>query len=110
MLTNSNAYAANGTLTVGEKLKLDGASYSGGTLTVHGKLRFADGATLDCGDISKLMRGDHAFIRATDGIEGMPEFDSAASENRGWVLGKKTIDGVETLTLTRHMGLLLLLK
>ena len=109
-LTNSNAYAANGTLTVGEKLIVDSTSYRGETLTVHGRLRFADGAALDCGDISKLMRGDHAFIRATGGIEGMPAFDNTASENKGWVLGKETIDGIETLTLTRHTGFTVIVK
>jgi hypothetical protein len=56
------------------------------------------------------MRGDHALIRATGGIEGMPAFDNEASENKGWVLGKETIDGVETLTLTRNIGLMLLFK
>ncbi len=110
VLTNSNAYAANGTLIVGEKLIVDGASYKGGTLTVNGKLRFANGAALDCGDISKLVRGDYALVRATGGIEGIPAFDNGASENKGWSLAKETIDGVETLTFTKHPGLVLLLK
>ena len=112
MLTNSNAYAANGTLTVGEKLIVDGASYNGGTLTVQGKLKFAEGATLDGEDLALLKRvdHDHVLVKATDGIEGLPAFDTNAAGNKGWHLEKATVDGVETLTFGWHLGTMFIVR
>jgi hypothetical protein len=110
MLTNSNAYAANGTLTVGEKLKVDGASYKGGTLTVHGKLKFAPGATLDSEDLSLLARGDYTFVTATDGIEGTPVFDGNAVGKKGWHVSKETVAGVDTLTFRWYLGTMLIIR
>ena len=110
MLTNSNAYAANGTLTIGEKLKVNESSYRGGTLTVQGKVKFAAGATLDCEDLSLLTRSDYALIKATDGIEGTPAFNGNASGNKGWHLDKVTVDGIETLAFSWHMGTMFIVK
>ena len=109
-LTNSNAYAENGTISVSEALKVNGASFRGGTLKIHGKLKLAEGATLDCEDLSLLTRGDYALVTATDGIEGLPTFDSNADGNRGWHLGKVTVDGVETLTFGWHLGTMFIVK
>ena len=106
MLTNSNAYAANGTLTVGEKLKVDGASYKGGTLKIQGKLKFAAGATLDCEDLSLVAHGDYVLAETTDGIEGMPAFGGT----RGWHLDKVNVDGKETLALRWQLGTALILR
>ena len=110
VLTNSNAYAANGTLAVGEKLIVDGASYVGGTLKIQGKLKFAAGATIDYESLSLLKHDDYALIEATDGIEGMPAFGGSAPGGRGWHLGKTTVDGVETLTLGWRLGMTIIIK
>ena len=106
ILTNSNDFVANGTLTVGEKLIVDGASYSGGTLKIHGKLKLAEGATLDCEDLSALAHGDYALVETTDGIEGQPAF----SGTRGWHLEKKTVDGKEKLALSWYLGTSLIFR
>ena len=110
MLTNSNAYAANGTLTVGEKLKVDGASYVGDTLKIQGRLKFAAGATIDGEGLSLLKHDDYVLVEATDGIEGMPALGGSASGDRGWHLGKATVDGVETLTLGWRLGMTIIIK
>ena len=106
MLTNSNAYAANGTFTIGEKLKVDGASYRGGTLKIQGKLKLAAGAALDCEDLSLLAHGDYALVEATDGIEGRPAFGGT----RGWHIDKINVDGKETLALRWYLGTALILR
>ena len=93
-----------------DSLRVDGTSYKGGTMEIHGKLKFAAGATLDCEDLSLLTRGDHVLIKATDGIEGMPAFDGNAAGNKGWHLGKATVDGVETLTFGWHLGTMFIVK
>ena len=110
LLTNSNAYAANGTLTVGEKLKVDGASYVGDTLKIQGRLKFAAGATIDGEGLSLLKHDDYVLVEATDGIEGMPAFGGSASGDRGWHLVKATVDGVETLTLGWRLGMTIIIK
>ena len=106
VLTNSNDYVANGTLTVGEKLIVDGTSYSGGTLKIHGKLKLAEGATLDGKDLSALAHGDYALVEATDGIDGQPAF----SGPRGWHLKKVNVDGKETLTLGWQLGITVIFR
>ena len=103
-ITNSNEYQTNCTITVTDKLLVDGALYKGGTLNIHGKLKFAAGATLEGEDLSLLARGDHALVKATGGIEGLPAFDPNAEGNTGWHVGKTTVDGVETLTFNWHLG------
>ena len=82
------------------------ASYSGGTLKIHGKLKLAEGATLDCEDLTALAHGDYALVETTDGIEGQPAF----SGTRGWHLEKKTVDGKETLALSWHLGTTVILR
>ena len=109
-ITNSNEYQTNCTITVTDKLRVDGASYRGGTMTIQGKLKFAAGATLDCEDLSLLKRGDYALVTAADGIEGMPAFDGNDVGNKGWHLGKTTVDGVETLTFGWHLGTMFIVK
>ena len=108
-VTNSNAYAANGTLTVGERLKVNGGN-AGGTLRVNGKLAFEEGATLQAEDLALLKRGDYTLVTATDGIEGLPTFDGSAEGNRGWRFAKTTVDGVETLTFGWHLGTMLTVR
>ena len=109
-ITNSNEYQTNCTITVTDKLLVDGASYKGGTLKIQGKLKFAAGATLEGEDLSLLARGDHALVEATDGIEGLPAFDTNADGNKGWHLEKATVDGVETLTFRWYLGSVFLVR
>ena len=109
MLTNSNAYAANGTLTVGERLKVNGGN-AGGTLRVNGKLAFKEGATLQTEDLALLKRGDYTLVTATDGIEGLPTFDGNAEGNRGWRFAKATVDGQEVLTFCWRLGTVLTVR
>ena len=109
-ITNSNEYQTNCTITVTDSIRVDGASYKGGTMKIQGKLRFAAGATLDCEDLSLLTRGDYSLVTATDGIEGMPAFDGNAVGNKGWHLGKATVDGVETLAFGWHLGTMFIVR
>ena len=109
MLTNSNAYATSGTLTVGERLKVNGGN-AGGTLRVNGKLAFKEGATLQTEDLALLKRGDYTLVTATDGIEGLPTFDGNAEGNRGWRFAKATVDGQEVLTFCWRLGTVLTVR
>ena len=105
-VTNSNAYYPGGSLTVGEKWIVSGATTANKTLKVTGKLKFADGATLDCSDLSLLSRqAEHTLATATGGIEGMPVFDGNAPGNKGWHLVKETVNGVESLKLFWQLGM-----
>jgi len=108
-ITNSNDCQANGTITVTDKLLVDGASYKGDTLEIQGKLKFAAGAVLDC-DISLLKRGDYTFVTAADGIEGLPTFDGKVPGNKGWCFTKATVDGRETLTFCWRPGTVLSIR
>ena len=103
-ITNSNEYLTNCMITVTGSMRLDSASYNGGTLKIDGKLRFAEGATLDGADLALLARGDYSLVEAADGIEGMPSFDSNADGNKGWRVKKEVVDGVEKLTFGWHLG------
>ena len=103
-ITNSNEYLTNCIITVTDRLRLDSSSYSGGTLKIDGKLRFAEGATLDGEDLALLSRGEYSLIEAADGIEGVPSFDSNADGNKGWRVKKEVVDGVEKLTFGWHLG------
>jgi len=104
-VTNSNAYYPGGSLTVGEKWIVSGAATANKTLKVTGRLKFADGATLDCSDLALLSRQtEHTLATATGGIEGMPVFDGNAPGNKGWHLVKMTENGVETLKLFWQLG------
>jgi hypothetical protein len=103
-ITNSNEYLTNCIITVTDRLRLDSASYSGKTLKIDGKLRFAEGATLEGEDLSLLARGEYSLIEAADGIEGLPAFDSNADGNKGWHVKKTVVDGVEKLTFSWHLG------
>ena len=109
-ITNSNEYQTDCAITVTDKLLVDGASYKGSTLKIQGKLKFAAGSALDCDDLSLLKRGDYTFVTATDGIEGMPTFDSNADGNKGWHLSKETAEGVDTLTFSWHLGTMLTIR
>ena len=104
-LTNSNAYAEDGTLTVGERLKVDGATY-GGVLTVCGRLKFAEGATLDADSLSLLARSaEHALVTATGGIAGLPVWQPVDGVEKGWRLAAgKDGDGHDTLVFKWSMG------
>ena len=105
VVTNSNAYFPGGSLTVGRKWTLSGSAMANKTLKMTGKLKFAAGATLDCADLALLSRKtEHTLATATDGIEGMPTFDSNAPGNNGWHLVKVTENGVETLKLFWQLG------
>ena len=105
VVTNSNAYFPGGSLTVGQKWKLSGSAMANKTLNVTGKLKFADGATLDCADLALLSRRtEHTLATATGGIEGAPVFDGNAPGNKGWHLVKVTETGVETLKLFWQLG------
>ena len=103
-ITNSNEYLTNNIITVTGSVRVDSASYRGGTLKIDGKLRFAEGATLDGADLALLARGDYSLVEAADGIEGMPSFDSNADGNKGWRVKKEVVDGVEKLTFGWHLG------
>ena len=103
-ITNSNEYLTNCMITVTGSMRLDSASYNGGTLKIDGKLRFAEGATLDGEDLALLARGDYSLVEAADGIEGVPFFDSNADGNKGWRMKKEVVDGVEKLTFGWHLG------
>ena len=103
-ITNSNEYLTDNKITVTGSMRVDSASYKGGTLKIDGKLRFAEGATLDGADLALLARGDYSLIEAADGIEGMPSFDSNADGNKGWRVKKEVVDGVEKLTFGWHLG------
>ena len=104
-VTNSNAYFPGGSLTVGQKWMLSGSAMANKTLKVTGKLKFADGAMLNCTDLALLSRKtEHTLATATGGIEGMPMFDSNAHGNKGWHLVKVTENGVETLKLFWQLG------
>ena len=105
-ITNSNEYQTNCTITVTDKLLVDGASYKGGTLKIQGKLKFAAGATLDCEDLSLVAHGDYVLAEATEGIEGGPAF----AGGRGWHLDKVNVDGKETLALRWQLGTALILR
>jgi hypothetical protein len=73
---------------------------------VTGKLKFADGAMLDCTDLSLLSHKTvHTLATATGGIEGMPAFDENAPGNKGWHLVKETVNGVESLKFFWQLGL-----
>ena len=61
-------------------------------------------------DLSLLARGDHALVETTDGIEGLPAFDTNAAGNKGWHLEKATVDGVETLTFRWYLGSVFLVR
>ena len=105
VVTNSNAYFPDGSLTVGQKWILSGSAMANKTLNVTGKLKFADGAMLDCTDLALLSRKtEHTLATATGGIEGMPAFDSNAPGNKGWHLVKATENGAETLKLFWQLG------
>jgi hypothetical protein len=103
-ITNSNEYLTNCIITVTESMRVDSASYRGGTLKIDGKLRFAEGATLDGEDLALLSRGEYSLVEAADGIEGLPAFDTNADGNKGWHVKKTVVDGVEKLTFSWHMG------
>ncbi len=75
-------------------------------MKIHGKLKLAEGATLDCEDLSALAHGDYALVETTDGIEGQPAF----SGTRGWHLEKKTVDGKEKLALSWYLGTSLIFR
>jgi hypothetical protein len=85
-------------------MRVDSASYRGGTLKIDGKLRFAEGATLDGEDLALLSRGEYSLVEAADGIEGLPAFDTNADGNKGWRVKKEVVDGVEKLMFSWHMG------
>ena len=85
-------------------MRVDSASYRGGTLKIDGKLRFAGGATLDGEDLALLSRGEYSLVEAADGIEGLPAFDTNADGNKGWHVKKAVVDGVEKLMFSWHMG------
>ena len=108
-ITNSNAYVVNGTLTVGERLKVNGGNV-GGTLRVNGKLTFEEGVTLQTEDLALLKRGEYTLVTATDGIEGLPTFDGNAEGNRGWHFAKATVDGQEALTFCWGLGTMFLVR
>ena len=103
-VTNSNAYFPGGSLTVGEAWRLSGSAVSGKTLKIYGKLKFAAGAALDWEDLALLPRAEHTLATATDGIEGLPAFDSNAPGKKGWHLVKETVNGVESLKLFWKLG------
>jgi hypothetical protein len=103
-ITNSNEYLTNCIITVTESMRVDSASYRGGTLKIDGKLRFAEGATLDGEDLALLSRGEYSLVEAADGIEGLPAFDTNADGNKGWHVKKTVVGGVEKLTFSWHMG------
>ena len=111
-ITNSNSCAADGALVVGEKWILDGAAYSGGTLKVHGKVKFADGVNLVLRDSSLLSRKvDHVLVSATGGIEGVPAGISCEGDARGWQLfSGKDAAGNDTLVLGWRTGFLITIK
>ena len=103
-ITNSNEYLTDNKITVTGSMRVDSASYKGGTLKIDGKLRFAEGATLDGVDLALLSRGEYSLVEAADGIEGVPAFDSNADGNKGWRVKKEVVDGVEKLTFGWHLG------
>ena len=103
-ITNSNEYLTDNKITVTGSMRVDSASYKGGTLKIDGKLRFAEGATLDGVDLALLSRGEYSLVEAADGIEGVPAFDSNADGNKGWRVKKTVVDGVEKLVFGWHMG------
>ena len=75
------------------------------TLNVTGKLKFADGAMLDCADLALLSRKtEHTLATATGGIEGMPVFDGNAPGNKGWHLVKVTENDLESLKFFWRLG------
>jgi hypothetical protein len=111
-ITNSNPYAVDGALVVGEKWILDGAAYSGGTLEVHGKVKFADGVNLVLRDSRLLSRkSDHVLVSATDGIEGIPAGISCEGDAEGWqlFLGKDAA-GNDALVLGWRSGLVITVR
>ena len=103
-IVNSNGYLTNSIITVTGNMRVDSASYRGGTLEIDGKLRFAEGATLDGVDLALLSRGEYSLVEAADGIEGLPAFDTNADGNKGWHVKKAVVDGVEKLMFSWHMG------
>ena len=104
-VTNSNVYYPNGSLTVGEKWIFSGSDMANKTLNVTGKLKFADGAMLDCADLALLSRKtEHTLATATGGIEGMPVFDGNAPGNKGWHLVKVTENDLESLKFFWRLG------
>ena len=104
-VTNSNAYYPGGSLTVGEKWIIPGATTASKTLKVSGKLKFAAGSVLEGTDLALLSRtAEHTLATATDGIEGMPAFDSNAPGNKGWHIVKVTENGVGALKLFWQLG------
>ena len=109
VVTNSNAYFPNGSLTVGEKWMLSGSAMANKTLKVYGKMKFANGATLDCADLALLSRKtEHTLATATGGIEGMPAFDENA--NKGWHAVKATANGAESLKLFWQLGTMFIIR
>ena len=105
VVTNSNAYFPGGSLTVGQKWIVSGATTANKTLKVTGKLKFAAGSVLEGADLSLLSRKtEHMLATATGGIEGMPAFDSNALGNNGWHLVKETVNGVESVKLFWRLG------
>ena len=105
-ITNSNAFAANGVVAVGEKWILHGSGYSGGRLMVHGKLKFAEGARFELEDPELLSRrGRYVIAEATGGIHGVPDRILSDGEATHWRLAVGSGEsGNDTLELFWSMG------
>jgi len=111
VVTNSNAYFPGGSLTVGRKWIVSGATTANKTLKVSGKLKFAAGSVLEGADLSILShKAEYVIATATGGIEGMPAFDDNAPGNKGWHLVKVTENGVESLKFFWALGTMLIVR
>lgn len=108
-ITNSNPYAADGALVVGEKWVLSGSEYAGGRLKVLGKLKFGPGAVFDLENSRSISRSQrHVIAEATGGIEGVPAQVFSDGEVTHWRLSVgRGESGNATLELQWSMGVVI---